>query len=58
MGRDIRRHTNGDTARAINKQVRKLGWKYCRFDFGIVVVFLKVYRVLVDIIDQFMGDLF
>ena len=55
--RDIRRHADGDAARAVDEQIRKAGGKNDRLAFGAVVIVLEMHRVLVDIFGQHVRDL-
>ena len=56
MRRNIRRHTDRDTARSVHEQVRYARRKHDRFCERIVVIRLKIDRFLVDIGDQFVRD--
>ena len=55
--RDIGRHADRDTRRAVDQQVRDAGREYGRLLFLAVVVRLEVDGVLVDIGQHFAGDL-
>ena len=50
--RDVRRHADGDAARAVGEQVRKARGQNLRLALGIVVVVLEVDRVFVDVGEQ------
>ena len=54
---NIGRHTYGNTAGAVDQQVRNLGWQYRRNLFGAVVVGHPVDRFLIQIGQQLMGQL-
>ena len=53
MRRDVGRHADGDTARAIGQQIGKGGRKDSRFLRRLVVVGLEVDRVEVDVVTRF-----
>ena len=57
MRRNVRGHTDGDTGRAVQKKIRKLGGK----DSGLFESFIEVrshiHGVLVEIAKKLLGDL-
>ena len=57
MRRDIGGHTNGNTGRTVDQQIRNTGRQYRRLSFLTVVVRNEVNRVFFDISQQFAGDL-
>ncbi|MNS71306.1 hypothetical protein D3C72_1046720 [compost metagenome] len=54
--RDIGGHADGDTAGAIDQQIRQLAGQNFRFFFGAVVIVLKVDSFLVDIGQHFVRN--
>ncbi len=57
VGRNVGRHADGDAARAVDEQVRELRRQDGRFAQGAVVVLAPVDRVLVDVVEERVGDL-
>ncbi len=55
--RDVGRHADGDAAGAVDEQVRELRRQHHRLALGIVVVRLEIDGVLVDVLEQRIGDL-
>ena len=54
--RDVGRHADGDAAAAIDEEVRKAGRQDLRLLLGVVVIGLELDRVLVEIVEQGVGD--
>jgi len=50
------RHADRDPLGAVDQQVREAGWEYLRLAFGLVVIRLKIDRVVVEIVEQRVGD--
>ena len=46
--RDVGRHSNSNTLRAIHEEVWELGWKYDRLFVGVVVVRNEINGLFVD----------
>src|SRR5690554_1515516 len=57
MGRNVGRHTHGDTGRTIHQQVRYAGWQNFRDTLGAVVVVDEIHGFLVQVRQQRMGNL-
>jgi hypothetical protein len=57
VGRDVRRHADGDAAGAVDQQVREAGRDDRRLLGRFVVVRAEVDRVLVDVVEQGLGGL-
>ena len=55
--RDVGRHADGDAGGAVDQQVRHPRRQHQRFFFGVVVVGDEVHRFLVEVGEQFVGDL-
>ncbi len=55
--RDIGRHADRDAAGAVGQEIGEARRQYCRLALGIVIVRLEVDRVLVEILEQRIGDL-
>ena len=53
---NIRRHTDGDTHGAIQKQLRKLSWKNGRFLVHAIEVRNEINGILFDIQKHFLGN--
>ena len=53
MRRDVRRHTNGDTRRSIDQQVREACRQNNRLFERIIVVRLKINRLFIKVAQQF-----
>ncbi len=58
MRRDVGRHTDRNTARTIDKQVRKACRQNHRFPLAAIIVILKINRILVDIRQKGFSDFF
>ena len=54
--RDVGRHADRDALRAIDQQVREAGRQDLGLGLGAVVIRLEIDRVLVEIIEQPIGD--
>ena len=54
--RNVGRHADRDTACAVDQQVRETGRKHGRFAARPVVVVGEVDRILVEIVEQGIGD--
>ena len=54
--RDVGRHADRDTLRAIDQQVRKAGRQDLGLALGLVVIRLELDGVLVEIVEQGLGD--
>ena len=57
VGRNVGRHSDGDSLRTVHQQVRVAGRKDCRLFFRLVKVRDKVHRILVDVRQHLHGDL-
>jgi len=57
MRRYIGSHTNSDTGGAIDQQPRNTGWKNQWFVFGFIVVRAEIDRFLVEVGQEFVGQL-
>ena len=57
MRRNVRRHTHRDPGRTVDQQVGDAGRQNGRFSFGTVVVRLKIDGFLVEVGQQFVGNL-
>ena len=57
MRRDVRRHPHSDTARAVDQQVRILGWQNHRLLLRTIIVVLEINSVFVDIGEQILRRL-
>ena len=57
MGRDVRGHTDGNTGRTVDQQVREPGGQYHRLFLVLVEVGLEIDRVLIDVGNHFQRDL-
>ncbi len=55
--RNVRRHTDGDTARAVHQKIRKACGQHAGFLAALVEVRVPVDRILVDVSQHFIGDL-
>ena len=55
--RNIGRHADGDTGRAIDEQIRKPRWQNQRLVFAAVVIGTEIDRFLVQIFQQLVRDL-
>ena len=55
--RNIGRHTDGDTGRTVDQQVRDLGRHHSRDHLGAVIVRHPVHSFFVQVGQQFVGDL-
>src|SRR2546428_80042 len=56
VGRDVGRHAARDADRAVDEQVRQLGWQDARLAQRAVEVGREVDRVLVDVGQQLLSD--
>ena len=54
--RDVGRHADRDPLGAVDQQVRKARRQYLRLVLGVVVVGLKVDGVVVEVVEQRIGD--
>ena len=54
--RDVGRHADGDALGAVDQQVREAGRQDLRLALGVVVVRLEIDGVLVDVVEQRIGD--
>ena len=57
MRRDVGRHADGDTGRAVQKEIRKFSGKYGRLFKRFVEVWRHVDRILLQIAEKFFGNL-
>ena len=57
MRRDVGRHADGNTARAIDQQVRETSGQNLRLFTAAVIIGLEINRVLIKIIQKRVGDL-
>jgi hypothetical protein len=55
--RDVGGHADRNPGGAVDQQVGNLGRQHQRFEFGAVVVGAEIHRFLVEVGQQFMGDL-
>ncbi len=56
MGRDIGRHTDGDTGRAVDEQVREAAGQDARLLAGLVEVGVPIDGVLINVAQHFVGE--
>ena len=54
--RDVGRHTDGDTRRAVQQQVRQARGHDNRFHGLVIVVWLEIDGIFLDIAQQFISD--
>ena len=57
MRRNIGRHPNRNPGRAVGEQVRKRRRQHHRLVFLLIEIWLKIDRVLVEIAQEFLGNL-
>ena len=57
VGRDVRRHADGDACRPVDQQFRHLRRQYGRLLEGLVVVRHEIDRFLVDVLQHGLGHL-
>ena len=55
VGRNIGRHTDGNAGGSVYQQIRKSGGKDHRLLLGIIKVWNKIYRILVQVSDHLHG---
>ncbi len=56
VGRDVGRHADGNTGRAIEQQIRQAAGQHARLGHRRVVVRNEIDRVLVDVEQELVGD--
>ena len=56
MGRHVGGHAHGDAGSTVHQQVRKLGGHHAGLLQRVVEVGLKINRVLVQVVEHFVGD--
>ena len=56
VGRDVRRHADGDAGGAVDEEVREAGREDERLDGGVVEVRTPVDRLLVDVGEEEVGE--
>ncbi len=54
--RDVGRHADRDALRAVDQEVREAGRQYLGLALGLVVIGLEVDGVLVEVVEQRIGD--
>ena len=57
MWRDVRRHADSDSRRAVRKKLRELRGQHGRLFQGLVVVRCEIHRLLVDVLQHELRDL-
>jgi hypothetical protein len=57
MGRDVRRHSDGDAAGAVDQQIRETGRKDLRLLPASIVIGLEIDGIFVDVAEQEIRDL-
>ena len=55
--RDVRRHADSDSRRAVRKKLRELRGQHGRLFQGLVVVRCEIHRLLVDVLQHELRDL-